>query len=209
MKASSFLPMSSNYTKLENYIQSLSDFEMLASEQAQYNHMGATITDAILQSGLKYETVVRPRVEHVLLTYPEAIKTNDFLQVLKTHSPENVLKWQHPEKPSRVLGVTEFLSTEDIQTEADLSAWLSSAKNSKRLRRLRGIGPKTVDYFRLLCGISTTAVDRHIIRFLNDAGITPKHYDDAQSIIDATAQLMGISTSILDSSIWTYMATRD
>jgi hypothetical protein len=35
-----------------------------------YGHMGATLTDAVLQSGISYETVVLPRVERILRDYP-------------------------------------------------------------------------------------------------------------------------------------------
>jgi hypothetical protein len=43
-----------------------------------YGHMGATLTDAILQQGIDYTTVVEPRVNNILTTYPEAKATTQF-----------------------------------------------------------------------------------------------------------------------------------
>ena len=37
---------------------------------------------------------------------------------------------------------------------------------------VRGIGPKTIDYFKILCGEQdTAAVDMHLTRFLEQAGV--------------------------------------
>jgi hypothetical protein len=194
----------SNSIQLQSYILGLPDFKLEQSTDVQYRHMGATITDAILQSGLKFETVVRPRIEHVLKSYPDKT-TSGFLLVLRMNGPEKVLRWKNAEKPSRVLKVTEFLSKENVESEADLARWLSDPENVERLRHLRGIGPKTIDYFRLLCGVSTTAIDRHITRFLENAGIVGNTYSDAHSIVSDAAKLLGVSASVLDHSIWTYM----
>ena len=53
--------------------------------------MGATITDAVLQAGLRYETVVWPRVQHVM-TIPEAATTSGFLAVLRERGGEEVVR---------------------------------------------------------------------------------------------------------------------
>lgn len=207
-KKGNSIRLPSEVGKLQSYITGLSDFQLSTAPAVQYNHMGATLTDAILQSGLTYETVVRPRVEHVLLTFPEAKLTSAFLTVLQTHGANKVIQWKDAEKPTRLLAVTELLSANNVQSEPELGTWLSTAQNVQSMRRLHGVGPKTVDYFRMLCGMSTTAIDRHIMRFLQDAGISPADYDEAHAIIERTAHLMGIGTSMLDSSIWTYMAGR-
>jgi len=56
-----------------------------------YNRRGATITDAVLQAGLRYETVVWPRVQHDM-TIPEAATTSGFLGVLRERGGEEVVR---------------------------------------------------------------------------------------------------------------------
>ena len=194
---------------LTEYIESLSDFEIIPPD-IPYHHMGATITDAMLQAGVKWETVVKPRVERLKNDYPQARTTTGFLKVLESKGAKRILAWDHPEKPNRVLDVTRFFAEKRIENENDLRIWLENDINVARLKNIGGIGDKTTNYLKMLTGISTTAVDRHMIDFLNlaridiDIGI----YSEAKEIIDETADRMGIEGFILDNSIWMYMSTK-
>ncbi|MEW6068163.1 MAG: hypothetical protein AB1610_07735 [Nitrospirota bacterium] len=65
--------------KLSKYIKSLKDFKIVKPDiPVPYNHMGATITDAMLQAGTTWDTVVKPRIKK-LLNYSEAKTTTGFL----------------------------------------------------------------------------------------------------------------------------------
>ena len=132
--------------------------------------MGATITDAILQAAVKWKTVVKPRIEK-LLTYSEAKTTTGFHNLISKIPIKHLIDWNGDEKPNRILNVVEFFLKEGIETEEDLKNWLLKDANIPRLKQLRGIGNKTTDYFKILAGISTSAVDRHLIEFLKRAGI--------------------------------------
>ena len=46
--------------------------------RAGYCHMGATLTDTVLQAGLNYRSVVLPRVSRILDLYPNAKTTTSF-----------------------------------------------------------------------------------------------------------------------------------
>ncbi|RLC74972.1 MAG: hypothetical protein DRI61_15690 [Chloroflexi bacterium] len=192
---------------LIKYISSLSNFQIIEPD-IPYNHMGATITDAMLQAGTKWETVVSPRVKNLKNNYPEAKTTTGFLKLLERIGPKKLLKWNDSEKPNRILRVTSFFVKEGVETEADLKTWLENETNITRLKELRGIGNKTADYFKILSGIRTSAIDRHLARFLSMAGIKIESYSEAREIINKTAERMGIDKSTLDHSIWKYMATR-
>ena len=87
---------------LVRYIRSLSDFQLLNELDGQYDHMGATISDAMLQAGLKYETVVKPRVWRVREQYPEANTTSGFTHCLATVRPAVMLNWTGVEKLDRI-----------------------------------------------------------------------------------------------------------
>ena len=119
-----------------------------------------------------------------------------------------LLDWKHDEKPNRIIKAVSFFLEEHIETEEELKNWLYKDENISKLRKLRGVGNKTVDYFKILAGISTSAVDRHLIEFLKKAGIEigSTDYDEAKEIINKTADQLGKSRSLLDHSIWEYMS---
>ncbi len=191
--------------RLKSFIESLSDFEIIPPN-IPYNHMGATICDAILQAGLKWESVVKPRLDRLKSKYPDANTTSNFLKLIQEKGNKEIIDWQDDEKPRRIMGITTFFVRERIETEADLKAWLEESRNIPRLKKLRGVGDKTADYLKWLVGIPTTAIDRHMVNFLNMAEISPDGYREAQEIIHQTADLMELNRTILDHSIWKYMS---
>ena len=205
--------------RIAAYIGSLSDFEIVEDLALPYNHMGATITDAVLQAGLRYETVVWPRVQHVMEAYPEAATTSGFLAVLRERGGQEVVHWTHPEKLGRMEAVAELFIAEHVETESDLrvslcgesagadDAEVACRANVAKLAAVRGMGPKTIDYFKILCGEQdTAAVDVHLMRFLEQAGVRVSGYEQAREVIAGAAAELGISAARLDHSIWTYMS---
>jgi len=186
------------------YIESLSDFSRVPT-QKPYGHVGATLTDALLQSGLRYETVVLPRVKRVLAD-PSAETVSGFLRLLEQEGPNALLQWRHPDKPARVLEVTRLLNAERVETEADLREWLGTEANGQRLLSIKGIGPKTLDYLQVLVGIPNVAVDVHLFAFLERAGCPASSYAEAHRTLIEAAQLLGWPANELDHSIWRYMS---
>jgi hypothetical protein len=190
---------------LVKYLGELKDFVVVTELDGNYGHMGATIADAILQAGLNYETVVRPRISRIRTEYPEARSTSGFSLLLDTIGAKQVLDWRDDVKPDRVRALTTFLMVEKIETESEWAQWLSDNTNRERLREVSGIGPKTVDYIGILVGEQTTAVDRHILGMLERANITTSSYETARDIVNAAADLMRVPRALLDHSIWRYM----
>jgi len=197
--------------KVACFTRSLDEFAMVEDLALPYHHMGATITDAVLQAGLRYETVVWPRVQHAM-TIPEAATTSGFLAVLRERGGEEVVHWTHAEKLGRMEAVAELFIAEDVETEADLHFWLcedgdACAANIAKLAAVHGIGPKTIDYFKILCGEQdTAAIDMHLTRFLERAGVRVTSYEQARQVIAEAAAELGVPAAQLDHSIWTYMS---
>lgn len=162
----------------------------------------------MLQAGIKYDTVVFPRVKKLLTDYPEARTTTGFFKLLEKTGPRELLEWSGKEKLNRILGVTQYFMEEGTETEDSLKMWLEKNSNVPKLKNLRGIGDKTADYFKILAGISAVAVDRHLLGFLNQAGIDIdiNSYSEAREIIEKTAKRIGIEASALDHSTWRYMS---
>ncbi len=194
--------------RLVDYLRGLEAFSVISSIGGSYGHMGATITDAILQAGTRYATVVWPRVREVKEAHPEAATTSDFWNLLEKEGVKRVLRWQDDEKPNRVVALTRFLLNEGVETETDLAAWLREEANIPRLLELRGIGPKTVDYLKILVGLQTVAVDRYVFRLLAEAGVAAGSYQEAKEILNFAADAMGVERSLLDHSVWLYMSKR-
>ncbi|HEY5473615.1 MAG TPA: hypothetical protein VIK32_10540, partial [Candidatus Limnocylindrales bacterium] len=199
-------------TRVAAHVRATADFEMVEDLALPYNHMGATITDAVLQAGLRYKTVVWPKVKHVMEAFPEAATTSGFLAVLRERGGEAVVHWTHPEKLGRMKAAAELFIAEGIESEVDLRRWLCGGgaecrANVAKLAAVRGIGPKTIDYFKILCGEQdTAAADVHLMRFLELAGAHVGDYEQARTVIAEAAPLLGVSAARLDHSIWTYMS---
>jgi hypothetical protein len=192
-------------TALAKYIGTLSDFQIVNPEYP-YDHMGATITDAMLQAGINYNTVVKPRVDQVY-ALPEAKTTSGFLKLLERTNPQLLLKWKG-EKPNRILRVTKLFVKENIEAEEQLKLWLKEEENLQKLGNIKGVGGKTLDYFKMLSGIHTSAIDRHLRSFLHRAGVQVDSYLEAQEVINKAANKLKIKESVLDHSIWKYMSDR-
>jgi hypothetical protein len=192
--------------KLAEYTRSLPDF-VFQRELDCYDHMGALIVDAVLQAGIHYESVVKPRVLRIQRDFPEALSTSAFLEVLSKVGSEKLLDFRG-DKPMRVLEVTCLLRYEGIESVSQLADWLGKKDNKDRLSQIKGIKNKTVEYMRILAGADSIAIDRHLMNFLKAAKIDCVTKDEASKVISATATLLGMNMSHYDHSIWTYMSTK-
>ncbi|HOF58464.1 MAG TPA: hypothetical protein PLA81_09415 [Syntrophorhabdaceae bacterium] len=200
---------------LVRHIKGLQDFAFVGPEiLTPYKNMGATIIDGMLQAGIRHETVVKPLLKK-FLKIKKTEMTKGFYEVIKrtgNGNPVNGIKVlinrSDEEKPVRILGVVNYFLDEGIKIKEDLNGWLTKPLSSIRFKKLRGVGNKTVDYFKNLCGIPNVAVDRWLIEFLNDAGIKIQidSYHEAKKIIVKAADKMNINRTLLDHSIWFYMS---
>ena len=189
---------------LARYVRSLPNFAI--HESGSYNHMGATIADAVLQANMKYSTHVEPRMNRILVQYPEARTISALVRLLSSISVKDFLSWRGEDRCQRFARIVRLFESEGIDTEADLRSWLAQDANREKLRSIKGIGPKTIDYFKILVGESTSAIDRHLLGFLKLAGIEAASYREAQDVINATADLLGIDRAHFDYSIWQFMS---
>ena len=194
--------------KLVHYVLSLPGFEFYDTIDGNYEHIGATVADAILQANNKYSTHVKPRVNRILAQYPEARTTNSVLHLLKVVPATEFLDWRGEDRAERFRQVLELFAGEGIEIEADLREWLAKEPNLLKLRSIKGVGPKTIDYFKILVGVSTSAIDRHLLNFLGLSGLAPSGYLDAQTIINGAADIILIDRAYFDHSIWQFMSKK-
>lgn len=171
-----------------------------------YYHMGATITDAILQAGLNYRHVVYPRVATLRTKFADYRTTSDFLILIQTIPLRELISWKNEQKIDRITELSWILYQSEIENEDQLLAWLRNTDNVLALSRIKGIGPKTLDYLKMLSGDQAIAIDRHLFRFLEMAGVCVKTYNEANSIYCQVAEKLRIDRYELDKKIWMYMS---
>lgn len=174
-----------------------------------YHHMGAVIADSVLQAGLNYSTIVRPRVQAILEFFPHATTLNAVTQIIETQGTGKFLQWTHEEKVSRFDDLVEFLVGSRIEDTSDLSEALLDDAFRIEIREVRGIGPKTVDYMACLVGVDCIAVDRHIRGFAELAGLQEDGYDFLRDTFSFAADLLNMSRREFDASIWHFQATKN
>lgn len=195
-------------TSLAAFVRGLTDFEVYTTIDGDYDHIGATVADAILQANRRYASFVKPRVSRILEYFPTHRTTTAALDLLQTTPTADFLRLNDPARAARVDAVLALLMQEGVDTEAELREWLLHGDGVRKLRAIHGIGPKTGDYFKILVGIPESAIDRHLFGFLALAGMEPVGYEEAQVIINATADLLGVGRAHFDHSIWQYMSRR-
>jgi hypothetical protein len=171
-------------------------------------HVGAILADAALQAGLNYRTVVKVRVDRIVLDFPEAATLSGTYEAFATIGAAEFLQWHHHTKLSRFVCLAELLRNESIDDFDELRTWLQNPSCREKLRAIHGVGPKTVDYLCGLVGLDFIAVDRHIRTFANDAGVKAADYDFLQMVVSYAADLLGISRRHFDASIWTYVSNQ-
>lgn len=201
--------MTANALRLKEYIDTIEDFHFIEPELCPYrNHIGALLTDTILQAGVNYRSVVWPRVESVLVRFPEAVTITKFANVLERYGTRNVLNWNNREKLKRMDDLVSFCYLHSVETADDLKLFLKDEDNVLQLKGINGIGNKTCDYVKRLLGFDTVAVDRHIRNFLEEADIFFSDYFEIKEVVEFAADLMECTRRELDYSIWRYMSDK-
>ena len=191
--------------RLVTYVGGLPDFRMY---EGPYDHIGATVADAILQANRHYVSFVTPRVQRIRNRFPSDPTTAAALAILRSTSTIDFLGVNDPIRAARFEAVLALFTQEGVETEADLREWLVHREGIVKVQTIVGIGPKTADYFKILVGLPESAMDRHLFGFLDLAGVTAVGYRGAQTTINAAADLLGMNRAHFDHSIWQYMSRR-
>jgi hypothetical protein len=191
--------------KLAEYIRGLSDFRIVTEIDGNYGHLGATIADGVLQANMKYETHVRPRISRIRASFPTAATLLGLKKTLMQETTKLFLDWGGADRVKRFDDIVDLFSSEGIETEDDLRDWLLNERKLPKLATIKGVGPKTTDYFQILVGLQTCAIDRRLLDFLQQANVAVSGYHEARTIINLTADILGVKRAYLDHSIWEYI----
>ena len=173
---------------------------------ARYNHMGAKLADAVLQRAVTYEVFVRPRVDRIARVYPTGKTTSGFRALLRSEHPTKVLDVKGGSKPRTIVELAQFFVDRDVETTKDLRQWLKVARNPPSLMTVHGVGPKTVNFLKLLVGLDAIAVDRQILRFVQAAGVDLTDPDLVEAILTKAGKRLGLSGAQVDQLVWRSLA---
>lgn len=170
--------------------------------RAVYEHMGALLADSILQAGLNYNSVVRPRVSAILSRFPEECSTSALVELVAKGHTSLFLNWTHAEKVGRFDALVMFLNDNAVEDVEDLKSCLLRKPFIGALREVRGVGPKTVDYIGCLVGLDSVAVDRHVKSFAKRVGVIEDDYDFLRNVFCYAADLLSVSRREFDAWVW-------
>jgi 3-methyladenine DNA glycosylase/8-oxoguanine DNA glycosylase len=173
------------------------------------DHIGAVLADSVLQAGVRYETVVRPRVTRIVTLYPEAQNLDGLGQLLTRVDTSEFLMWRHPIKVKRFERLVEFFDDRSLNCTETVAKFLDSKQARTLLLELNGVGPKTYDYLCNLLGLDRIAVDRHVITFASEAGVIADGYEHVQRVTSYAADLLGIMRRDFDAWMWHHVASRN
>jgi hypothetical protein len=175
---------------------------------APFDHIGAKPTDATLQRGTNYETTVRGRVEPLATQYPDAATTSGLMSLISSTGAAKLLGVKGGPKPRTFEALAAALAAGNIETVADLREFLSDRWHANSLRRISGVGAKTVAFLKLVVGLDALAVDRHILEAFEAAGVPPCDSSETELLAVLAAHELGIPLTELDSLLWVYQSSR-
>ncbi|WP_426344102.1 hypothetical protein ACN9MU_02680 [Pseudoduganella sp. R-32] len=170
--------------------------------RATCDHMGGVLADSVLQSGLNYKTVVRPRVMAILQTYPKVDTVSALVKLTQRRKTAEFLNWNHHEKVTRFESLVSFMKDWGIEDAEDLRSALNDADFCNAMQSINGIGPKTVDYMACLVGIDSIAIDRHVRTFAKKVGVESSDYQFLKRSFCCAADLLSLPRREFDAWLW-------
>ncbi|BDZ44044.1 hypothetical protein GCM10025865_33880 (plasmid) [Paraoerskovia sediminicola] len=175
-----------------------------------WNHMGAVLADAAIQPLRLYRSWVKPRVVALRNDWPDAATTEGLQARLATDDVAAALKnLDSPRRTAKIPALAQVMADHNIDTVAELRTQLADPDTRTPLRRdirkVRDVGPKTVDYFDRLAGLPEgVAIDSRLRAVAAAAGIENTGYDHLAAVIRAAAKQRGWAPADLDAALWRY-----
>jgi hypothetical protein len=129
--------LSNEAERLRDHILSISPpFEKHIATH-NYNHIGAILAAAVLQSNNDYERNVRHRIKRIRETYANHQTLAALQDLLKKMTAEKFLDWKGPRRAQPFLDLINLLHSEGVNTESQLREWLRQDSSCEKLRAIR------------------------------------------------------------------------
>lgn len=165
------------------------------------DHIGALLADAVLQPGLDYRSVVEPRVQRLAREYPSASSITGLVEILDRQEVKLVLGIANVRKCGVFRSLTNLLRNDGVESTVELRAWLERVDTRSKLLAIHGVGPKTASYLKVLVGLPAIAIDVHLRRAAEEAGVH-RTDEDLERLYTEAASRSGIPLTELDGALW-------
>lgn len=165
------------------------------------DHIGALLADAALQPGLDYRSVVEPRVRRIAREYPAASSISGLLEILAKQDVKVVLGIVNVRKCAVFHSLAQLLQGESVETVSELRSWLGRSESRSKLLAIHGVGTKTASYLKLLVGLPAIAIDVHLRRAAETAGVH-RSDEDLERLFGEAAAQAGVPLAALDGALW-------
>jgi hypothetical protein len=194
--------------RLSETIQALKHaFPPAEDQRIPYGSIVSILADASLQSAVNYETVVAPRVGRIEREYAWCVTRSDLAALLQSIGAESLLQWRGIRKVQLFLDLNTLLQERRIETVIEFRHWLSTPGSEADILNLYGVGQKTFDYLKLICGLPAFPIDRHFFRLLRVAGIRHRtnQYSYARELFVQTCGNLNLNIAQTERSLWLLM----
>lgn len=202
--------MSSDLDVLHEYV-----LETIGSSPAEWpggwpNEVEAALIDAVFSVRARYGSRQKATGVYGAVTRWRNFRTEkaDDLRVLAAvdeahlRNLTNSGKLSGRYKATVVMDVALALSSIGILHARDVAARLPEAKRA--YLSVKGCGPVTWSYFRMLLGIDDVKPDTWLMRFVQDRLPHVRNTAEASQLVTTVASRLKVSSTALDHAIWRY-----
>lgn len=198
---------SSDARALADHIRSIPGLKVVTHEA--YGHMGATLVDAVFQAGVSYQHTVVPRVQRLQKEHARDAKTtSSFAELLNRSDPSRLLRWKGQRKIATLVALVRLLLDQEVETESDLVTFLGRPGSKEAVTSIKGLKEKGFAYLRFLAGDEdAVAVDRHLWRTLQEAGVRVSSFDEAAALYGKAAAILGLTAATLEFSVFCHKSS--
>jgi 3-methyladenine DNA glycosylase/8-oxoguanine DNA glycosylase len=148
-------------------------------------------------------------MDRIAKGYPTGETTSGFLALLRSEGAANILNLKAGRKLRTIEELAQFLADRGVENTNDLSMWLQASGNPSSLMTVHGVGPKTVSFLKLLVGLDAIAVDRQILRFVQQASVDLKTPELVEALLTKAGRQLGLTGAQVDQLVWRSLAAHD
>ena len=179
------------------------------------------VLNSVLSLGMKYRTVVKPKLDAFQENNPNVIQVSDLANLIARyptpidflaqefgykHKPRNIMK------ANAIDAVTSYLcsvvsESPEASEEVAIGQWAITVKPEGYYHLgIKGFKIAGFQWLRMLFGADTVKPDRHIVNFLSDTLNQPISPLESVELIEETSAHSEFSARDIDRIVWNFMS---
>lgn len=121
-------------------------------------HVGATLVEALLSSKTEDTTAIETLIDRFVVAFPDSTTTSSFAAIAGEASARLLKSGIGRREADTISDMVHLLVSHNVETVAQLSAWIDTPANLDRLKAIQGVEEKTVDRLRILASLQNLLV---------------------------------------------------